>query len=74
METFWLNFVKNFKMEDSTVKRLGLILAVQAEIEEMKAMNASALSYGDARPRFVTQFGKKALELQAIVHKHPDKL
>ena len=58
-------------MTNSTVKRLALILAVQAEIEGMKASNANraqenwSMAYGDE------DFNNKADELREIA-KLPD--
>ena len=61
-------------MTDSTVKRLALILAVQAEIEGMKAENIQrehqglSVAYGDH------SFKIKADELREIAYKRDDQL
>lgn len=61
-------------MNNYDVKRLALVLAVQAEIEGMKAenevrkQNNEAPSYGDG------EFFEKALELTNLAHAHDDQL
>ena len=61
-------------MTDYTVKRLALVLAVQAEIEGMKAENADrehmvySMAYSDA------DFREKAEELRTIAYKCDEQL
>ena len=61
-------------MTNSTVKRLALILAIQAEIEGMKAENMQrehqglSVTYGDH------SFQIKAEELREIAYKHDNQL
>lgn len=61
-------------MDDYDVKRLALVLAVQAEIEGMKAenkfreMNDHALSYAEE------QFFEKASELRNLAYAHNEQL
>ena len=61
-------------MTDYTVKRLALVLAVQAEIEGMKSENASreqminSMAYSDA------DFRDKAEELRTIAYKCDEQL
>jgi hypothetical protein len=61
-------------MEDSTVKRLALILAVQAEIDGMKAENTYR-TQNELPPAYGSgHFQEKAEELRVIAFKHPDQL
>lgn len=59
---------------DKAVKRLGLILAVQAEIEGMKAHNqqravtSGSIGYNEAN------FQHMAEQIRIITHKHEDEL
>ena len=61
-------------MDDCAVKRLGLILAIQSEIEGMKAHNKArelsgdSLAYGDA------DFCSCAEQIRIIINKHNDEL
>lgn len=58
-------------MDDSTVKRLALILAVQAEIEGMKAQNTignDCVTYGEK------DFKEKAEELRGLAYIHEQQL
>ena len=60
-------------MDDSSVKRLGLILTIQAEIDGMKAENEfnkvinNNILYGE------DAFIQKAEEIRRIVYMHPDQ-
>jgi hypothetical protein len=56
-------------MEDSTVKRLGLILSIQAEIESMKLFNLERKISGLSPFYGEKEFMFKAKELRAIVNK-----
>jgi hypothetical protein len=58
-------------MEESDIKRLGLILAIQAEIEGMKAEN---LLCGDTPMYQNNRFLEKAEQLKSIVYCHKDEL
>ena len=59
-------------MEDYTVKRLGLILSVQARIDGMKVANACRdkddPSYRDE------DFRNESEKLENIAYSHPDQL
>ena len=62
------NFLKEKKMESADVKRFGLLLAVQAEIEGMKFENKLQLiNYEDILYN-ENHFRDKAEELRNIVH------
>ena len=63
-------------MDYYDVKRLALVLAVQAEIEGMKAENARrAASYeGNAQAYSDEHFQLKANELKNLAHVHDEKL
>lgn len=58
-------------MTEADVKRFGLILAVQAEIEGMKAYN---IKNPDTVGYQQHDFDYKASEIREIVNKHPDQL
>ena len=66
--------MKGDMMTDYTVMRLALVLAMQAEIEGMKAENiereqtGKALAYGEA------EFDSKAIELMQLAYKHDEQL
>lgn len=61
-------------MNEYDIKRLALILAIQAEIEGMKAENYQRIvldyspAYGDEN------FQEKAQELRDLAYKHNNKL
>lgn len=58
-------------MTQADIKRLALILSIQAEIEAMKVYNATHpdnIGYGE------DQFWNKAQELNELAHKHDDQL
>jgi hypothetical protein len=61
-------------MEDSTVKRLALILAVQAEIEGMKAENMQREHRSESMAYSEKDFTKAAEELRIIASRHPEQL
>ena len=61
-------------MTDYTVKRLALILAVQAEIEGMKASNAERLQNDYALGYDDNAFFDKAEELRILAAKHDEQL
>ena len=61
-------------MTDYTVKRLALILAVQAEIEGMKALNAERLQNGYTPGYNDDAFYDKAEELRTLATKHDEQL
>ena len=57
--------------EENTVRRLALVLAVQAEIEGMKAHNAVCLTVN----RYVQQdFAAQAEELRNLAYAHSQQL
>jgi len=61
-------------METADIKRLGLILAIQAEIEGMKAENEYRC-ISDLSPAYVRKnFDQKADEIRDIVYKNDDLL
>jgi hypothetical protein len=67
-------FTNQIKMNNYDVKRLALILAIQAEIEGMKAenkfreINGHDLTYGDG------DFEIKATELRNLAYAHDEQL
>ena len=61
-------------MTDCTVKRLALILAVQAEIEGMKALNTERLQNGYTPGYDDGAFCDKAEELRILAAKHDEQL
>lgn len=61
-------------MTTADIKRLGLILAIQAEIEGMKAWNKMCEIGGGDQLYNEESFFKKADELRNIVNKHDDQL
>ena len=62
-------------MTDSSVMRLGLILAVQAEIEAMKLKNLMITdgAYSE-RGYMPEEFEKKAEQLRNLVYAHEQQL
>lgn len=60
-------------MNEYDIKRLALVLAVQAEIEGMKAENLVREQNG-LSPAFIEQFDQKAEELRMLSYKHNDQL
>lgn len=61
-------------MKTADIKRLGLILAVQAEIEGMKSENMQREQQGFSMAWTETDFCQKAEEIRDIVNKHDDQL
>ena len=61
-------------MNSADVKRLALILAVQAEIEGMKSANIERESNGVAIAWDESMFCEKAEELRNLAHAHEDQL
>ena len=57
-----------------TVKRLALILAVQAEIEGMKAENMQREQKGYSMAWTESDFCEKAEELRRLAYKHDEQL
>jgi hypothetical protein len=61
-------------MNQYDIKRLALILAIQAEIEGMKSANEDrkqhlySMAYND------DQFAEKAMELRNLAYAHDDQL
>jgi hypothetical protein len=56
------------------VKRLALILAIQAEIDGMKALNLSLTSAGDSTLYTEQDFIRKAQELRDLASMHDFQL
>jgi hypothetical protein len=56
------------------VKRLALVLAVQAEIEGMKAVNAQDVHDGCNLSYLDRQFKDKAEELRSLAYAHNEQL
>ena len=61
-------------MNDSAVKRLALVLAIQAEIEAMKAANIERESGGLALAYDEGYFMSAAEDLRNLAAKHEDQL
>lgn len=61
-------------MNETAVKRLGLILSIQAEIEGMKADNLHREQNGLSPAWGIEAFDCKAEEIKDIVYKHEDQL
>ena len=59
---------------ENTVKRLGYILAIQAEIEAMKIANLERKEQGYVFAYDEAAFQEKAEELRTIASKHNDQL
>jgi len=55
-------------------KRLGLILAIQAEIEGMKVINLERNHQNEAFAYSQSSFDDKAEELRNIAYAHEDQL
>lgn len=65
---------KDINMKTADIKRLGLILAIQAEIDGMKAENGDRYA-NDLSPAYVRKdFDQKADEIRDIVYKNDDLL
>lgn len=61
-------------MTDYTVKRLALILAIQAEIEGMKAENLQRISVNYSMEYNESDFKAKSEELRELAYKHDYQL
>ena len=61
-------------MNDYTVRRLALVLAVQAEIEGMKAENMQREQQGYSMAWTETDFCQKAEELRNLANAHDEQL
>lgn len=61
-------------MNDYTVRRLALVLAVQAEIEGMKAENMRREQQGCSMAWTETDFCQKAEELRNLAYAHDEQL
>lgn len=58
-------------MEESAVKRLAMVLAVQAEIEGMKAANSQ---HPDGQPYTDAAFRERGQKLYDLAYAHNDQL
>lgn len=61
-------------MEGMDVKRLGLILAIQAEIEGMKADNDTRKQNGESLAYSGEDFTAKSNELENMAYCHDEQL
>ena len=61
-------------MNNYDVKRLALVLAIQAEIEGMKSFNIERTANGYALAYTPDDFFEKAEELRELANKHDDQL
>lgn len=61
-------------MTDYTVKRLALVLAIQAEIEGMKAENMQRAIQGYSVAWTESNFCQKADELRVLAYMHDEQL
>jgi hypothetical protein len=61
-------------MNTYDIKRLALILAVQAEVEGMKALNTYREDLGQGIAYVRSDFLEKAEELRVLASKHDDQL
>lgn len=61
-------------MDHYTVKRLALILAVQARIEGMKAENMKREIQGESMAYGDKDFGIAEMDLQNLAHAHDEDL
>lgn len=61
-------------MNNYDVKRLALILAIQSEIEGMKALNSDRLQNNHTIAYMDDSFFEKAEELRNLASKHDDQL
>jgi hypothetical protein len=61
-------------METNDVKRLALVLAVQAEVEGMKAENMQREQIGHSMAWTEADFCEKAEELRNLAHGHDMQL
>ncbi len=61
-------------MNDNAIKRLGLILSVQAEIEAMKAENTIRKESGRSLTYDERAFFEKSEALKELCYKHDEQL
>ena len=61
-------------LDHYTVKRLALVLAVQAEIEGMKSENERFKIYGDDPAYGIAEFQRKASELENLANANDEQL
>lgn len=61
-------------MTEYDVKRLALVLAIQAEIEGMKSANAKREQRGESIEWDESSFQGKAIELRDLAYKHDHQL
>ena len=61
-------------MQSNDVKRLGLILSVQATIEGMKAENKQRGLFGDSMAYVYEDFRKNSEELEKLSYVHDHEL
>ena len=61
-------------MSEDTVFRLALVLAKQAEIEGMKAMNQQREAWGESPAYDQSHFEDMANQLESLAHCHIDQL
>jgi len=61
-------------MTEYDIKRLALVLAVQAEIEGMKALNQQRGVYNESVGYCQSDFSSMADQLNTIAHKHDHEL
>lgn len=61
-------------MDHYTVKRLALIMAVQAEIEGMKVVNAYCILLGEKPQYKESDFVDKAMDLRSLAYAHDEQL
>lgn len=61
-------------METMDIRRLGLILAAQAEIDGMKIQNVYAMQKAGDTVYDQAAFNEKAEELRNLSHCHDDQL
>lgn len=61
-------------MNQYDVKRLALVLAVQAEIEGMKADNLQRVIENKSLAHLDTDFSNKAEELRSYAYAHDEQL
>ena len=62
------------ELTDDGIYRLGLILAIQAEIEGMKVENAQCVSNGYTPPYGFEHFQEKQQEIENATHSHIEQL
>ena len=68
-----INFKEDRSVTETGIKRLGLILAIQAEIEGMKASNDQRMITHESLAYTEDHFQSRAEELRNIVAMHEDQ-